>query len=189
MVFPTHGLYGLGANALDAEAVERVFKLKRRDPSKPLLALIADMTSLRQVALPPDDAARHLMQSFWPGRVTFVIPAQRQTSDALTGGSGKIGVRIPGHPVAAALVAAVGGPVTGTSANLSGAGGCADIKDLASDLIQGADLILDAGPLAGGKGSTVVDMCSDSPVVLREGSVSKEKIMACHGQYLRSNSR
>lgn len=185
VVFPTHGLYGLGANALDGDALERVLRLKRRDRGKPLLSLVADMSALEQVARRPEGAARFLMQCLWPGGVTFVVAAGDKAHDSLTGGGGKIGVRIPGHPVAAALARAAGVPITGTSANLSGAGGCADIKALAPDLIHGADLILDAGPLAGGPGSTVVDICGSVPQVLREGRISEKQIMQCQRLYLR----
>ncbi len=187
VVYPTSGLYGLGVSALDAQAMERVFRLKGRDRGKPLLALVADMPMLEKVARPPDNAVRHLMSVFWPGGVTFVIPARRQAHQALTGGAGNIGVRIPGHPVAAALVTAVGIPITGTSANLSGAGGCWDIENLPLELIAGVDLILDAGPLAGGPGSTVVDVSGEVPVVLREGRVAKKEILANHGQYQRKH--
>ncbi len=185
VVFPTHGLYGIGVDARNARAVERVFCVKGRARDNPLLALVADLDAVEELAPRPGEAARHLMRAFWPGRVTFVIPAHAQIIGHLTGGRHCIGVRVPGHPVAAALVRAAGGPITGTSANLSGTGGCASVSQLDPEVIEGADMVLDAGPLAGGPGSTVVDMCGDAPVILRMGSVPGEKIMACHRRYLR----
>jgi L-threonylcarbamoyladenylate synthase len=96
----------------------------------------------------------------------------------LTGGTGKIGIRVPKHPVASALVNALDGPMTGTSANISGRKGCSTVADLDPGLVQDLDLVLDAGPLKGGVGSTVVDATSDPPSVLREGAVSKKKLLA-----------
>ncbi len=186
IVFPTLGLYGLGADALNPRAVQRIFDLKGRQRNKPLLVMVADMPGLEQAARRPSAAALHLMRHFWPGKVTFVLPARRGLPQALTGGSPKIGVRIPGHPVAAALVKTLGRPITGTSANLAGAGGCSDIKQLAPALAAGVDAILDAGPLTGGKGSSVVDLCGAVPEIIREGAVSAAAILAVFDQYRRS---
>ena len=118
------------------------------------------------------------MKRFWPGRVTLVFEASGKVPDYLMAGTGKIGIRLAGHPAAAALVAAVQGPVTGTSANLSGQPGCHRIEDLPPAVVEQLDLILDAGPLQGGHGSTVVDVSGNTPTVLREGAVSKNEIMA-----------
>ena len=186
IVFPTHGLYGLGADALNPRAVQRVFDLKGRQRNKPLLVLVADMASLERAALRPASAALHMMRHFWPGKVTFVLPARSDLPRALTGGTTKIGVRIPGHPVAAALVKALGRPMTGTSANLAGAGGCSEIKQLDPALAAGVNGILDAGPLTGGKGSSIVDLCGAVPEILREGTVSAGAILAVFDQYRRS---
>jgi L-threonylcarbamoyladenylate synthase len=177
VVFPTHGLYGLGADPFNAAAVERIFAIKGRQTSKALLVLIADMASLDRVALPPDTKALAMMRHFWPGRVTFILHARHQLPAALTGFGNKIGVRLVHHPVAAALVRAVGAPLTGTSANLSDSDSCASVTDMDAKLIDTVDLVLDAGPLAGGSGSTVVDITGRTPQVLREGSVPAEEIL------------
>ena len=118
------------------------------------------------------------MEHFWPGRVTLVFEAADSVPQALTAGTGMIGIRLPGHPVAIALVESLGGPLTGTSANLSGSPGCRRVDDLDPQLIQQLDVVLDAGPLKGGTGSTVVDVTREIPRVLRAGEISEKEIMA-----------
>jgi len=183
VVFPTHGLYGLGADALNVRAVERVFALKGRDLNKPVLVLIDDIAMLDQVALALNDRIRYLMRQFWPGKVTFVVPARRGLPHGLTGGSGKIGVRQVAHPVARALVRSLGRPLTGTSANPAGAEGCAAISQLHGSIMEKVDLVLDAGTLAGGPGSTVVDASGERPMVLRRGAVGEDALMAAFEAY------
>ena len=107
VVFPTHGLYGLGADPFNPAAVDRIFAIKDRPAVKALLILIAEMRFLEQVALPPSAAALELMHHFWPGRITLVLHARKGLPAALTGSGAKIGVRFVAHPVAAALVRAV----------------------------------------------------------------------------------
>ncbi|UCF95578.1 MAG: threonylcarbamoyl-AMP synthase [Desulfobacterales bacterium] len=182
IAFPTRCLYGLGADALNDAAVERVFDLKQRPFHKPLLVLIGRKEQLDRLvkSIPPPAAC--LMEKMWPGRVTIIFEAQDDLPRQLTGGTGKIGVRLCGHAVAAALTKAVQGPLTGTSANLSGGPGCSRIADLEPVVAAQLDLILDAGPLRGGVGSTVVDVTGNYPKVLREGEVSAEEILALLGR-------
>ncbi len=171
VVFPTRGLYGLGADAFNEKAVSRIFKIKQRSTKKPVLVLIHEIRHLERLVKNITPLARRIMSAHWPGRVTLVFDALDTLPAVLTAGTGKIGVRMAGHPVAAALSRAVSGPITGTSANLAGGPGCMCIPDMNPAIIQFADLILDAGPLKGGIGSTVVDVTGRSPVVLREGAV------------------
>lgn len=178
VVFPTHGLYGLGADPFNPEAVQRIFKLKGRQAGKALMVLIADMNTLGRVAMAPNAMGADLMRRFWPGRITFLLPARKELPPILTGGGPKIGVRQVAHPVAAALVRALDAPLTGTSANISGTGGCATIQAIDVELLKGADLVLDAGRLAGGVGSTVVDVTGRTPLILREGAVPAVEIIA-----------
>jgi L-threonylcarbamoyladenylate synthase len=178
VLFPTRCLYGLGTDAFNAPAVDRIFRIKQRPDEKPILILIDTPNQLERLVTSISASAEVLMKRFWPGRVTLVFEASDRVPVYLTAGSGKIGIRQAGHPAAAALAAAVNGPITGTSANLSGQPGCHRIENLPSAIAEQLDLILDAGPLEGGRGSTVVDVSGDSPNVLREGVVSKKKIMA-----------
>ena len=176
LAFPTTGLYGLGADALNSAAVERIYRIKHRDSSKPILVLVKDATELGKIAAKVPEAAKRMMAAFWPGSLTIILQARSELPVVLTGGTGKIGIRVPKHPVARALVSALDGLLTGTSANLSGKEGCSSAADLDPGLVNQLDLVLDAGPLKGGFGSTVVDAAQDPPLVLREGAVSKERL-------------
>ena len=178
VAFPTRCLYGLGVDAFNFAALARVFEIKQRPVDKPLLVLIQNTRQLdRLVKYVPPFASR-IMDNFWPGRVTVVFEAKESVPDILTAGTGKIGIRWAGHAVASALVNAAGRPITGTSANLSGRDGCCRIKDMDHRILKHLDLILDAGPLKGGRGSTVVDATASFPAVLREGEVSAAQIRA-----------
>jgi L-threonylcarbamoyladenylate synthase len=183
VIFPTHGLYGLGADAFNPDAVRRIFQIKGRPPNKPLLVLISDPADLQRLVPTTSPATRHLMHRFWPGGVTFVMPAREELAVELTGGGNKIGVRQSAHPVATALVQSVGSPLTGTSANFSGAGGCARASEIDPALIDAVDLVLDCGTLAGGPGSTVVDVSDAAPVILRQGAVEARKILRCYQRF------
>lgn len=176
-VFPTSGLYGLAADAYNPDAIEKLFDIKGRSHDKAILLLISDLRDLdRLVKSVPPQAVR-IMQHFWPGGLTLVLEAKPELPPALTAGSGKIGIRLCRHPVAAALVKAVEGPITGTSANISGTGGCDRISGLDTRIAEKADLILDAGVLKGGTGSTVADMTRCFPQILREGTVPGKNIL------------
>lgn len=177
IAFPTRCLYGLGADAFNAEAVDRVFKMKQRPSQKPILILIDRRIQLERLVSHVSKAASHIMDHFWPGGITLVFEADDTVPHHLTAGTGKIGIRSPGHPVAAALVSSLGRPLTGTSANISGEPGCRRIDDLDPQLIQQLDAIIDAGPLKGGTGSTVVDVTGDIPRILREGEISEKEIL------------
>jgi L-threonylcarbamoyladenylate synthase len=178
VVFPTACIYGLGADASNPAALRRVFAVKGRPAKNPLLVLIPDRDAVSDLVLDVPPAAERLMARFWPGRITLVMKAAAGVAPELTGGTGKIGVRLPGHPAAAALVRNFGRPITGTSANPSGRTGCRRIKDLSVSFLQSVDLVLDAGALAGGVGSTIVDVTVTPPAVLREGRVPAGQVQA-----------
>jgi L-threonylcarbamoyladenylate synthase len=183
VVCPTRGLYGLAADAFNPDAVRRIYRIKGRPEDKPLLVLISDLDNLQALVQSTSRMARHLMTCFWPGKVTFVMPARADLPAELTAGSGKIGVRQTAHPVADALVRAAKRPLTGTSANLSGADGCARIADIDTAVMDAVDLVLDCGTLAGGSGSTVVDVCDPVPTLLRQGAVTRRQIQHCLEQF------
>jgi len=176
VVFPTRSLYGLAVDAFNAKAVERVFKIKKRPSSKPLLILIKNRDELSRLVrkLPP--AAECLMTHFWPGKLTIILEAIESLPKNLTSGSGKIGVRLPESPVALSLVTALNNPITGTSANISGKPGCSRASDLNASVLRKVDCVLDAGKLHKGIGSTVVDVSENKVELLREGSVPAEAV-------------
>jgi len=177
IVFPTRCLYGLGADAMNPDAVERIIEIKQRPQDNPILVLIDSDNQLEMLVEKISPAADAIMEAFWPGRVTLVFDARDTLADSLTAQTGKIGVRLPGHPVAAAMVRQVKGPLTGTSANLSGRPGCYRLPDLDPQIAGQVDLILDAGTLQGGVGSTVVDVTEEPPRILREGEVTASQIL------------
>ena len=178
IAYPTRCLYGLGADAFDTEAVQRLYSIKKRAARKPILVLIDSTRHLDNFVTRVTGIASQIMRLFWPGKITLVFEAAASVPIDLTGGSQKIGVRQPGHPVASALVKSVGRPITGTSANISGHPGCHRVDDLEPELTRRLDLILDAGPLMGGRGSTVVDVSTETPMVLREGVIPARDIIA-----------
>jgi L-threonylcarbamoyladenylate synthase len=175
LVFPTSGLYGIGADARCAQAVQRVFAIKRRSAHKPVLVLLSALGDMDELIEDVPEYSRKLME-LWPGGITLVFKAGKNVPAALTGGTGKIGVRLPAHPVARALTRTFGGPITGTSANLSGFPAAASIASLAEKVQCESDLILDAGPLAGGPGSTIVDVTTWPVAILRQGAVTRQTV-------------
>ncbi len=176
VIFPAACLYGVAANALSPIAVEKVFALKQRPKDNPILVLVKSQSMLKQLVSVVPKAADILMKKFWPGRITLVFEAAAHVSPKLTAGTGKIGIRMPGHSVARALAEAVDFPITGTSANLSGRPGCTRPQQLPPSIVNGASMVLDAGEVLGGKGSTIIDVTQPCPSVLREGAIPAQDI-------------
>jgi L-threonylcarbamoyladenylate synthase len=181
LVLPTRHLYGLGVDALNPDAVARVFAVKRRSAQRPLLVLLGSREEVSRYAVDLDARVDALMDAFWPGKLTIVLKAGPALPAVLTGGSGRIGIRLAGHPVCRALVRALGRPITATSANLSGQPGCRRAADLDPAVAAGVDLILDAGPLLPGIGSTVIDIRPEGVTMLRRGAVPHEAIVRTLG--------
>ncbi len=171
VVFPTKHLYGIAVDARCVQAVEKVFQIKHRARNNPLLVLVHKKEEVAALVKSTPAAALKIMEKFWPGDVTLVFEAGEHVPGILTSNTGKIGIRMPHHPVARALVNETGIPVTGTSANISGTIGASCIQDLSREIIRQADLVLDAGRLEGGIGSTVVDVTIHPVKVLRQGPV------------------
>lgn len=176
VVFPTRSIYGMAANAFDNAAVDRIFRIKKRPSRKPLLLLIKNRDDLLQLVRHVPPPAQKLMDRFWPGRLTIIMDAVESLPKRLTAGTGRIGIRLTAHPVAKSLIAAVGSPITGTSANLSGKPGCSQVSRLHSAVARKVDMILDAGVLEEGVGSTVVEVTNEEVLMLREGSISSEEL-------------
>lgn len=170
MAFPTETFYALGAHALDAGAVRRVFELKGRPSSKPLLVLVDSIAMVEGIAL-VSAPARALMARHWPGALTLVLPARPGLPAELTAGTSTIGVRLSPYWLARALVAGLDGPITAPSANPSGAPPATTAEEVLAYFGGALPLLLDGGPTAGGSPSTVLDMTGQAPRVLREGAV------------------
>ena len=178
VVLPTSGLYGLGADAFNPEAIQRVFDIKRRPEHNPILVLLPDIHDLDRLVRVVPHQAEPLIKRLWPGGITFIFEAADRVPEVLTAGTGKIGVRLPVHPVAKALAGQFGSAVTATRANLSGQQSVASIDQLDAAVENAVDLTIDAGTLAGGPGSTIVDATCWPLRILREGAVSRRDIDA-----------
>ena len=176
VVFPARYLYGIAADAFQKEPVERIFQIKKRSNQNPLLVLIKNRSQLESLVTGIPKAAGKLMHAFWPGNVTLVFSASDRIPDRVTAGTGKIGIRMPFHPVARALVERLDTPITGTSANISGKPGSGRVDGIDSSFIEKTDLVLDAGELKSGIGSTIVDITSTPARVLRQGEIPAEEI-------------
>jgi L-threonylcarbamoyladenylate synthase len=171
VAFPTESFYGLGAHALDPGAVERVFSVKGRSESKPLLVLVDSVAMADSLVSELPAGARELMVRHWPGALTLVLKAAAHVPDRLTGGTGTIGVRVPAHPVALGLVRTAQLAVTAPSANPSGARPPTTALDVRRYFEGAVDLILDGGATAGGAGSTIADCTVWPPRIVRQGPV------------------
>jgi len=171
IAFPTETFYGLGADARNEAAIDQIFGIKGRDFNNPILVVIGDAGHLDAFTEDVPAAARKLMEKFWPGPLTIVFRALPSVSPKLTAATGKIGIRLTSHPIARELSCRLGGPLTATSANLSGAPECSSAAEVISQLEGKLDGVVDGGHTPGGKGSTIVDMSSYPPKVLREGMI------------------
>ena len=171
IAFPTETFYGLGADARDEAAIDKIFGIKGRDFGNPILVVIGDRGHLEAFAADIPEKARKLMDRFWPGPLTIVFRAAASVSPKLTAGSGKIGIRLTSHPIAMEISKRLGGPVTATSANLSGAPECSSAAEVLSQLEGKIGGLVDGGKTLGGKGSTIVDATVSPVKVLREGVI------------------
>jgi L-threonylcarbamoyladenylate synthase len=175
IVYPTETFYGLGGRALAGSAVDAVARLKGRDAGKPIALIVADTAMLASVVARVPAPAMRLMARCWPGPLTLVLPARTDLPPALTGGSGRIGVRISSHPVAQALVKALGEPITATSANPGGSEPALDVET-ARGYFGTRVAYVEGGRLGGGLGSTVLLVADDAARVLRPGAIPIEEL-------------
>ncbi|UCD11087.1 MAG: threonylcarbamoyl-AMP synthase [Nitrospinaceae bacterium] len=180
IAFPTDTFYGLGADPKNEAALARVFSAKGRAANKPLLVLVASPEEALDLAESLPATARKLIDALWPGPLTLVLNAKKNLPDRLTAGTGTIGLRQPGSEFTLALLRALGRPLTATSANPSGHPSPAT----AALCSAGVDLVLDTGPLPGGRESTILDVTVSPPRILREGAVARERIEEALGERL-----
>ncbi|MEU8842017.1 L-threonylcarbamoyladenylate synthase [Streptomyces roseus] len=179
---PTETVYGLGANAEDPAAVTKIFEVKGRPPSHPLIVHIAAADQLDDWVEEVPQAARLLADHFWPGPLTLVLRRGRRVPLEATGGLETVAVRVPDHPVALALLSAFGGGVTAPSANRFGSVSPTTADDVRAELGDGVDFVLDGGPCEVGVESTIVDVTGETPAILRPGGVTREDLEAVLGR-------
>lgn len=177
VVYPTETFYGLGVDALNQKAIKKVFTIKGRSFAQPLLILIPEQDYLPRYVTEVSEKARRLMEHFWPGPLTMVFSASPQLPSILTAGTKKIAIRISPHPIARALTSAFAGPLTSTSANISGEQSPATAKEVFSHLGGMIDLIIDGGKTPGQMPSTIVDVTFSPPQLVREGVVPFSEIL------------
>jgi L-threonylcarbamoyladenylate synthase len=181
VALPTETVYGLGANALDAAAVEEIFRAKQRPAWDPVIVHIAGLEMLKGLVEEVPEAARRLMEAFWPGPLTLLLRRTRAVPDAVTAGRALVGVRMPRHPVALEVMRRAGVPVAAPSANLFGRISPTIAAHVLEDLDGRIDAVLDAGATAHGVESTVLDCCQSPMVIYRPGAVTVEQIRAVAG--------
>lgn len=176
VAFPTETVYGLGANAFDAEATARIFAAKGRPANDPLIVHIADPEMLAQVAAEVPPLAERLAAVFWPGPLTLVLRKSARIPDNVSAGRPTVALRMPAHPIALGLIRAAGCPIAAPSANRFSRPSPTSAAHVLADLNDRVDLLLDGGPTQIGLESTIVDLSSETPVVLRPGGIALEKL-------------
>lgn len=181
VAFPTETVYGLGANALDGAACAKIFDVKGRPQDNPLIVHVADRKAAQGLTSAWPEAAERCARAFWPGPLTLVLPKGPVIPDEVTAGLDTVGIRLPSHPVALALLKKAGIPVAAPSANLSGKPSPTSGSHVWHDLRGAIPLILDAGTSAVGLESTVLDLSGPVPTILRPGGISKEQLEAVLG--------
>ncbi|MFO0664640.1 MAG: L-threonylcarbamoyladenylate synthase [Polyangiaceae bacterium] len=176
VAFPTETVYGLGACAFDENAVKQVFAAKGRPGTHPLIVHVPDVTTAKTLAKHWPEGATKVAESLWPGGITLVLERSHLVSDAITGGGDTVAIRCPAHPVALSLLRALGKPIAAPSANRHKHVSPTTAAHVAKSLGDAVSLILDGGPCAEGMESTVLDLTTEVPEILRPGAVSAEAI-------------
>lgn len=181
VAFPTETVYGLGANALDSAAVRRIFEAKGRPSTSPLIVHVDSEEMARSLVTAWPETAAKLAARHWPGPLTLVLPKAPQVPDEVTAGLPTVGIRMPAHPVALALITAAGVPIAAPSANRFTELSPTTADHVRASLGGGVDLILDGGSTPVGIESTVVSLAADPPILFRPGMVTREEIESLIG--------
>ena len=184
VAFPTETVYGLGADAGNPEAVRRIFAAKGRPADHPVIVHLHDAAQMADWARAVPEAAQKLAAAFWPGPLTLILPRASHVADVVTGGQDSVGLRVPSHPVARALLAAFGGGIAAPSANRFGRISPTTAQHVADDLGDAVAMILDGGACAVGIESTIVAFTGDQPVLLRPGGIGVAALSRALGRPL-----
>lgn len=183
--FPTETVYGLGANALDSDAVLKIFAAKGRPADNPLIVHITDISQIKPlISVEMSRMARRLAEKFWPGPLTMIFPRSPLIPDGVTAGLDTVGIRMPSHPDARRFIEACGCPIAAPSANRSGKPSPTSAKRVMEDMDGRIPMILDGGECQVGLESTVLDMTGDVPRILRPGGVTEEDVARVAGRCL-----
>ena len=176
VAYPTETFYGLGVDVYNQEAIKIIFQIKGRDCNQPISIIIGSTADLQDIVADPPEIAGKLMEEFWPGPLTLVFKASRSVPALLTAGTGKIGIRISSHPIAAAMAKTLCHPITATSANLSGAKECTSASEVIQSIGDQVDMVIDGGTTPGLSGSTILDIAVSPPVILRDGMIPASRL-------------
>ena len=171
IAYPTETFYGLGVDGSNDEAIKKIFRIKGRKFKNPISIIIGNEKDLIRSVEEIPEYSHKLIKNFWPGALTIVFKASPTVSPLLTARTGRIGVRISSHPIAAALAKALSRPITATSANISGAAECTTAEEVIQSIGRELDAVIDGGPTPGIAGSTLIDVSVFPPVILREGII------------------
>jgi L-threonylcarbamoyladenylate synthase len=176
IAYPTETFYGLGADATNEKAIQKIFAIKGRNFKNPISLIIGQTDNIYPLVQDVPQTAQKLMTAFWPGALTIVFLAANNVSPLLTAGSGKIGLRVSSHPGARGIIQRLKRPLTATSANLTGAPECTRASEVAEQIGDKIDAIIDLGNTPGTEGSTIVDVTCTPVAILREGAISRKII-------------
>ncbi|GKX30616.1 threonylcarbamoyl-AMP synthase [Vallitalea longa] len=176
VAFPTETVYGIGANALDINAVEKIYKAKGRPSDNPLIVHVADKEDVKRYVLNINSTAQKLMDEFWPGPLTLIFEKKDIIPDKITGGLSTVAIRMPSHVIARNIIRSSGLPIAAPSANVSGKPSPTKAEHVINDLSGKVDMIVDGGFCKIGLESTVVDVSESVPTILRPGGVTKEML-------------
>jgi len=178
VIFPTDTVMGVGVDALNAAAVSRLFEIKQREPNNPLPVLLPDKSALDLFALNVNNVARNLASNLWPGGLTLILNADPKLASSIQSTNGTVGFRVPDHPVTLELLRRFGGPITGTSANLSGEDAPSDSGGLDSRLVDRVDIVVPGAGSPDGLPSTVMDCTASPPRLARNGAIPTYEILS-----------
>ncbi len=176
IAYPTETVYGLGANIFHQKAVQKIYRVKRRDPHQPISVMIASVDNVDEFCTGVHDYARQLMHQYWPGPLTLILMASENLPRYITSSDRKIGLRFPDHPITKALMVHHCQPITSTSANLTRGIPPVNARELNINIADKIDLIIDAGPCSTRIPSTVLDCSGDEPKLIRKGSIAISEI-------------
>lgn len=179
IAYPTETIYGLGADVFNRKAVKKIYDLKSRDFCLPISLLVSDLKMLKEVVSEIPDNVLAIIRKFWPGALTICLPASCSIPKGLVTTTGKVGIRMSSHPIASAIVARFGRPITTTSANLTDFPPSLSVKHVQKYFGAKIPCIVDGGECEPSRGSTVIDVAEETMRIIRDGAVPAEEVIKC----------
>lgn len=179
VIFPTETVYAIGTNGLDEEAIKKLYKIKQRPLDKPTSLLVSDMEMVKNLARDITEKEYKLMKTFFPGPLTIILKKKDIVPNILTGNTNTIGIRMPENEIARKLIEYANVPIAAPSANIANKPSGTNIENIINDFKETVDYYIDGGESKIGLGSTIVKIENNVPIILREGSITKEQIYEC----------